>query len=147
MKKSFGFSQKKLIAEPDITSLLDILTILIVFLLSSYSSSHFFVDQKNIRLSSSDSTSIAVESIVLVVDSEFAIFVNNKKIGILKENNILNQFKDVLSKELKFRSSARPNTNVLNLVLDKNLPFQLIQPFLVHAKNMGFKDFKIIVKR
>ena len=151
----------------DITSLLDILVILLVFLLKSYNASDLKIDlAKQVVLPNSRSSILGHESIIVQINQNKKIFINNKEIGSLstKANKIpilyqsLLKHKSVLDKEI---ASYRVPANVtekdilsrkkakmkkINLVLDKSLPYSVLSQVMHTSALAGFPEFKFIVQ-
>ena len=86
LKKKFSKKKKQL--EIDITSLLDILVILLVFLIKAYNPDDATLRLvENLELPSSSSKKIRELSITIQVDKNRQIWVENKNIGVLDENS------------------------------------------------------------
>ena len=167
-KKRRTFRKEKREAlEIDITSLLDILVILLVFLLKSYNASDLRIDlAKQITLPDSRSSQLGNDSIIVQVNSEKELFINNQKIGSLTTVNKkipllfdkLSEHKKSLNEELeKFRGPAsntakdillrkKEKMKKINIVLDKSLPYSVLSQVMHTSALAGFPEFKFIVQ-
>ncbi|PIK15400.1 biopolymer transporter ExbD [Halobacteriovorax sp. JY17] len=160
--------KKKKELDIDITSLLDILVILLVFLLKSYNPSDLKLDlTKNLELPDSISTLHGNQSVTIQVNKNRAVFINNKEIGKISKSssNIsflekkLKELKDQGDKELKeFKSrnlssveqdlikSKEKSNKQINIVLDQTLSYADMQKVMHASATAGFPKFKFIVK-
>lgn len=160
--------KKKKELDIDITSLLDILVILLVFLLKSYNPSDLKLDlTDNLELPESISTLHGNQSVTIQVNKSRAIFINNKEIGRIPKtgSNItflekkLKKLKEQGDKELKeFKSrdlssvdkdliKAKERSNKqINIVLDQTLSYADMQKVMHASATAGFPKFKFIVK-
>lgn len=152
---------KKSLIDLDITSLLDILVILLVFLLQSYNSSGVTVNIPTgieLPLSSSQSLNkpgvviqvskdeIWVESISVVKSEEM----KNKNIDqggkrIIPLYNELVKKKKQIEEVSKRVQNANEFTGVVNLVVDKSIKYSLVKKIMYTAASAGFKEFKFVV--
>jgi biopolymer transport protein ExbD len=170
-KKTFGkFKKEKAEAlDIDITSLLDILVILLVFLLKSYNSSDLTLEvAENISLPDSKSETLGNMAIIVQVGKGRDLWIGNKKIGnistssdekiellfdaLKKEATIL----DEKIKDLEGRSPAgvdkeallkrKVNRKRINIVLDQSLPYAVLRRIMHTSALAGFPEFKFIVQ-
>jgi len=148
--------------EVDITSLLDILVILLVFLLKSYNPTDLKLDVvKNVELPNSESKALGHTATTIQVSSERNFWIDNKKIGELNPNektkyeNLfakLTEIKDKMTEEEKQRSPASDLEKInkkiskINLVFDQSLPYEVIQTVMHTAATAGFTQYKFIVQ-
>lgn len=137
------------IEEVDITSLLDILVILLVFLLKSYNASSLKVDLvKDLSLVNSFSRDLGQFAPVLQVTSTKDLYIDNKLIGNISENtlerNVASEFKVIREKEKKLANN-KPNPNI-NIVLDGDLPYSEIENVMNMVSKHQYENFKFIVK-
>lgn len=151
----------------DITSLLDILVILLVFLLKSYNASDLKIDlAKQVTLPDSRSSELGNDSIIVQVSSERDIYINNEKIGALRTANKkisflydkLAEHKKGQEQELeKLRGPAsstekdilkrkKEKMKKINIVLDKSLPYSVLSQIMHTSALAGFPEFKFIVQ-
>lgn len=102
MKKRFGRKRTSEPVDVDITSLLDILTILLVFLLKSYNASDLKLDlQKNVEIADSDSRKMTRFAPVVQINKEAKVFLNNKEIGRLPASGEMTVLTQALKTEKK----------------------------------------------
>ncbi len=166
MKKRFSkFKRKKQnVIDLDITSLLDILTILLVFLLKNYNPSDLKVNLVgNLDLPTSVSSDFGHDSIIVQVDEKQEVFINNKSIGVINGNaefvpflaEQLNAYKDAEIKKEIAMGVRSPSSEVdglsmdkrkINIVLDKNIPYSTMRKVMHTAALSGFPQFKFIVR-
>lgn len=160
--------RKKNDVDPDITSLLDILVILLVFLLKSYNPSDLKLDlTSNLELPESKSLLHGNQSVTIQVNRSRSVFVNDKEIGRISKDSSsivflekkLKELKEQGDKELKtfkarsvssvendlIKSKERSNKQV-NIVLDENLSYEEMQKVMHASATAGFPKFKFIVK-
>jgi biopolymer transport protein ExbD len=131
----------------DITSLMDIMVILLVFLLKSYNPSDLFVDiTKNMSLPASSSIDLGEHSVIVRMDKDKKIFVDRTEIAegislidLLKNKKVeLDKYKDQYKKS--------KDVYLINLVLDESLEYQEMKKVMDVATEAGFNQFKFIVK-
>lgn len=150
----------------DITSLLDILVIMLVFLLKSYSSSTVtFNISKDIVLPRSESTSINSEGVNIQVSSD-KIWVDNELIydkskyafnkepawfysdGGRKINPLFNELwkkKKFIEQSEKSSPQAKKFSGVANLVVDKSVKYTYIRKIMYTTALAGFQQYKFVV--
>jgi biopolymer transport protein ExbD len=153
MKKRFGRRREREAVDVDITSLLDILTILLVFLLKSYNASDLKLDlQKNLEIADSDARAMTRFAPVIQVNKEAKVFINNKEIGRLPASgemsaltNALKDERGKLEKENK-EKNRKHNTELVNLVFDRDMDYQVVQRVMHDSALAGYSQFKFIVK-
>ncbi len=145
----------------DITSLLDILVILLVFLIKSYSSSAVVINvPKGIELPTSASPSINSEGIIIQV-SEDKIYVDDEE--VLDSNNLPDKIYDHgkrriiplynklrekidLIKQTELSSeNAKKFSGKANLVIDKSIKFDYMKKLMYTCAVAGFKEYKFVV--
>ena len=140
--------RKKEDMELDITSLLDVLVILLVFLLKSYNASDLKLDLvKDLVVPSSDARKLGHHSIIVQVDSNKKLFVNKKKIGSITSGGEI----QVLLAELKaIRESKKTpeekKDKRINLVFDQKLPYKVVKSVMHTSAIAGYTEFKFIVQ-
>lgn len=155
MKKRFNRRREREAVDVDITSLLDILTILLVFLLKSYNASDLKLDlQKNIEMADSEARTITKYAPVVQVDKNSVVFLNNKEIGRLPASGEMNR----LTQELKLtretmikenqvkKEHQKNNTDLLNLIFDKDMDYTVVSQVMNDSALAGYSQFKFIVK-
>lgn len=152
-------SKKKVIKieEIDITSLLDILVILLVFLLQSFSSSELTVNLVDeLSLPYSWAQDYGQTGVTIQVNSMRKTWINNKEIGELsmdgKLNELLLRELQILAKKernkinLRRKSTGNNTPLFINLVFDKELQYSDIHIVLNTATEAGFGKYKFIVQ-
>jgi biopolymer transport protein ExbD len=146
-----------------ITSMVDMFVILLVFLLKSYSTSPVQLSPgKDMTLPVSTSTTDPVDVLKLQV-SKNAIFVEDKKIVDLKDGQVDvkdidqndTQFIRTLYTELdgqanKSRTIASKNEEMefdgkVIMQADRNLPYELLKKVMYTSMMAGYSDVKIAV--
>lgn len=146
----------------DITSLLDILVIMLVFLLKSYNASGIIMNvPKDITLPSSNSQSINTNGVVIQV-SPSTIWVDNQVIlqkddpSVRKSydyggRRIIPLFNELVSKKNlikqveKTTSEAQKFSGIINLIVDKSIKYSEIKKILFTAAEAGYKSYKFVV--
>lgn len=136
--------------EVDITSLLDILVILLVFLLQSYNASNLQLDLvENITPPGSSTRELGDDAIIIQVNKNKELWVDYEK---LSERVIDGQTSQALLSKLEAhkedskrnRPDGEPSKKI-NLVFDKNLPYSTMQTIMQTAAKAGHSEFKFIV--
>jgi len=152
MKKKFQRKRIREGVDVDITSLLDILTILLVFLLKSYNASDLKLDlTQGLEMAESDSQHMTRFAPVIQVNKEAMVFLNNKAIGRIPASGSMLALTQKLKEEKeKFDAqegvkSNRPN-ELVNLVFDKEMDYQYVQRIMNDSALAGYSQFKFIVK-
>ncbi|WP_127715861.1 biopolymer transporter ExbD [Halobacteriovorax sp. HLS] len=160
-------NRKKKELDIDITSLLDILVILLVFLLKSYNPSDLKLEVKdNLEMPESISKKLGNMSVTIQVSKDRKVFVNNKEIGRISKGsgNVaflekeLKKFRDQdLEEYKKFKSRAissldkealekkQKSQKQVNIVMDKNLSYEVMQQVMHSSATAGYPKFKFIV--
>lgn len=153
MKKKFHRKREREAIDVDITSLLDILTILLVFLLKSYNASDLKLDlTKGLEMADSDSKHMTRFAPVVQVNKEAKVFLNNKEIGRFPASGEM----DALTAKLKEERSKTEknnklnkqqyNADLVNLVFDKEMDYEIVQRVMHNSALAGYSQFKFIVK-
>jgi biopolymer transport protein ExbD len=168
MTKKRGFSRfndRKLPStfRIQITSMVDMFVILLVFLLKSYSTSPVNINPSDkLTLPASSSAKNPVDVLNLSV-SKIGIFVDNKKIVDLQDGNL--DVKDVESTDTQFirplyaeldaqadksRKIAAVNDTLefdgkVILQADRSLPYELLRKVMYTSMMAGYADVKIAV--
>lgn len=145
----------------DITSLLDILVILLVFLLRSYNSSGVVINvPEGITLPTSKSKSLNQYGVIVQVsptkiwiDNELILDVENLPPNTYdhRGKRILPLFDELIKKKetidlvKKTADNAKPFSGIVNLVLDKSLKYNYVKKILYTCAEAGFKRYKLVV--
>ena len=153
MKKRFGKRRPRESVDVDITSLLDILTILLVFLLKSYNASDLKLDlTKNLEMADSASKYMTRFAPVVQVNKEQKVFVNNKEIGRIPASGGMTALTEVLKNEKKKTEANNAmqkqqyNAELVNLVFDKDMDYGIVQRVMNDSALAGYSQFKFVVK-
>ena len=146
----------------DITSLLDILVILLVFLLKSYNSSGVIFNMPlGIKLPASESKNINTSGVIVQVspttiwvdDKEILDIRNTKGIRIYDRGNrrIIPLFNELVEKKNTYKQVAKTSQNakkfsgVVNLVIDRSIKYNYIKKLLYTSAEAGYKQYKFVV--
>jgi biopolymer transport protein ExbD len=155
MKKKFTRHREREAVDVDITSLLDILTILLVFLLKSYNASDLKLDlQKSLEMADSDARKMTRFAPVVQVNKESKVFLDNKEIGRLPASGEMNILTIALKKarqNIELDNKLKPqnqqtNADLINLVFDKEMDYAIVQRVMHDSALAGYSQFKFIVK-
>lgn len=156
-----GRRGKKPLIDLDITSLLDILVIMLVFLLKSYNSTGIILNvPKDITLPSSNSQDINTSGVVVQVspntiwvDSEVILEKESPKGRIydyggrriiplfnelVRKKNLVKQVSQVTPEAAKF-------SGIVNLIVDKSIKYSEVKKVLFTAAEAGYKSYKFVV--
>jgi len=154
--------KKNQVFDIDITSLLDILTILLVFLLQSYNSSGVIINvPKGIEIPKSTSESLNSFGVNVQV-SKTQIWVDDKEILNTENQENKNIFdeggrriiplfdelvkiKEVIKQSEKASTEAKKFSGIANLVVDKSLKYEYLKRIMYTCAAAGFKEFKFVV--
>ena len=152
MRKSFKRRPKKEEAELDITSLLDILVILLVFLLKSYSASELKLDLiSGLEPAKSKSRVLGHLAPTIQVNSDSEIFLDHRKVASTstRSEKIDDLFDELMIKAEKNATqgeAADKEGKMINLVFDQNTEYQFVQKVMHTSALAGYTKFKLIVK-
>ena len=153
MKKKFQRKRIREGVDVDITSLLDILTILLVFLLKSYNASDLKLDlTQGLEMAQSESKAMTRFAPVIQVNKETMVFLNNKSIGRIPASGSMTMLTQKLKEEREKletqnqgKKTAHPS-ELVNLVFDKEMDYQYVQRIMNDSALAGYSQFKFIVK-
>lgn len=153
--------RKETVFDIDITSLLDILTIMLVFLLQSYNSSGVVINvPKEIELPRSASETLNNFGVNIQV-SKTQIWVDDAEVvnsdlpneqmydeegrRIVPLYNELIKIKETIKQSEKLSPQAAKFSGVANLVIDKSLKYNYLKKIMYTCAAAGFKEFKFVV--
>lgn len=159
-----GKRNKKEALDLDITSLLDILVIMLVFLLNSYSTAGFIVDlPRGLTLPLSESTDVSTSGINIQI-SPTTIWVDDEEILNVRDldegsaqnldhqgRRIIPLFNRLVEKRERIEQISRsaPNaqnfSGMANLIVDETIRYSLIQKIMYTTAEAGFQRFKFVV--
>ena len=145
----------------DITSLLDILVILLVFLLKSYNSSGVTLTiPAGIELPKSVSESINSAGVMIQVSKD-KIYVDSKvilntedvsgKIYYQGKRRIIPLYNELIKQKEKIKAisqqvpAAKPFSGLANLIIDKSLKYSYVKKIMYTCAEAGFKEYKFVV--
>jgi biopolymer transport protein ExbD len=151
------------IIDLDITSLLDILVILLVFLLNSYNSSGIIINvPKEIKLPESESQSLNKPGVIIQLAKE-KIWVEDQLIlDFEQETNLKRQFdqggrrliplydelvriKEEIEALNKQVDNSKKFSGVANLVVHKEIKYEMVKKILYTLAVAGFQKYKFVV--
>ncbi len=148
--------------ELDITSLLDILVILLIFLIKSYNSSGITMNiPEGIELPKSQSESINTAGVIIQVSKD-KIWVDSKTIldtSDLPKNlydeggrRVIPLFDELTKKKEEIKSlnvqtggKAKKFGGIINLIVDKSLKYSYVKKIMYTCASAGFKEYKFVV--
>lgn len=159
-----GKRAKREVEDLDITSLLDILVIMLVFLLNSYSTAGFIVDlPRGVTLPLSESQTMSSSGINIQV-SPTTIWVDDKEVLNvrdllehpernldLNERRIVPLYDKLQDKKRQIQQIARSAPNAsdfsgrANLIVDESIRYSLIQKIMFTVAEAGFQEYKFVV--
>ncbi len=152
MKKMFFGDKGRRKSEPmeiDITSLLDILVILLVFLLKSYNASNLKLDLvKNLAIPDSDARKLGAHSVIVQVDKDNNIWLKRKRIGNVNSGaqKIESLYAALESEQKVYKEQNKKANKAINLVFDKELSYKKMKKIMHTSSLAGYTEFKFIVQ-
>jgi biopolymer transport protein ExbD len=150
MRKMFNRKRAKSEAmELDITSLLDILVILLVFLLKSYNASNLKLDLvKGLTVPQSEVRVLGNHSVIVQIDKEKNIWLHRKNIGKINETDKeIAVLKSALEAEQQaYEKQNQKKAKAINLVFDKDLDYKQLKKVMHTSAMAGYTEFKFIVQ-
>ena len=162
-RKKKLFSRKERETELDITSLLDILVILLVFLLKSYNASELKVNIANkMTLPVSESRDLGHQHVLIQVNGEGELFMNTQKLGVVTDNSPesiaflskelrkvkkeLKQKRAIASAAIDKKKNSREENAKINILFDQDTPYEVMNKVMNTTAENGFAHFKFIVR-
>ncbi|MCL2845672.1 MAG: biopolymer transporter ExbD [Chitinivibrionia bacterium] len=135
------------ITSPQLTSLIDVMTVLLIFLIQNFSAQGDFINtQPDISLPRSEITTTPLPTLMVQI-SENEVRVQG--IFVVRNASFANaadlkipELYEVLSKNREERIENR-----IIIEADKNLPFNIIKRVSFTSNAAGFEDFEILVNR
>ena len=142
------------VEEVDITSLLDILVILLVFLLKSFNDAELTVDLVNeLALPYSNSRMATNGGVILQVNAKRNIFVNVDVIGNMNNPNTFPKVRSKLSEiykeklaKLESKGEKVKKDQLINFVFDRSLKFKDIDKIMNVTSDVGYSKYKLIIQ-
>ncbi|MBT4792819.1 MAG: hypothetical protein HON90_14685 [Halobacteriovoraceae bacterium] len=137
--------------ELDITALLDILVILLVFLLKSFNDSDLTVDLVNeLSLPYSMSRTAGHHGVILQVNKKGNVFINSDLLGNVDGDETFGKMKEVLMSEYRKRSTEKEGEkkkkHLINFVFDRGLKYAVINKVMNVSSEIGFGKYKFIIQ-
>ena len=135
--------------EIDITSLLDILVILLVFLLQNMSNAELNPEIiANLTLPYSKSMGLARQGVVAQVNKNKQVYIDNAQVGTTLDDP---QMESLLIERLKMLKNDPNNvkykqTEYLNILVERSLAYNYVQKLMGAAVQAGFGKFKLVVQ-
>lgn len=156
-----GKRKKTSALDLDITSLLDILVIILVFLLKSYNSSGVvFNIPKGISLPISESSNLNTFGVIVQI-APTTIWVDDKVILDTKNmpprsydhggRRIIPLFNELVTKKQTIKQvekaspQAKKFSGIINLIIDKSIKYNYIKKILYTCAEAGFRKYKFVV--
>ena len=132
----------------DITSLLDILVILLVFLLKSYNASNLKLDiVKDLTVPVSEARKLGNHSLIVQVDKDNNVWMKRKMIGTIEDSTQkLDFLYSALAKERQMDGLIKEKNKSINLVFDKQLPYMNLKKVMHTSALAGYSEFKLLVQ-
>lgn len=143
----------------NITSMTDMFTIMLVFLLQTYSTAEVqLIPEKDLRLPASSTTTNPVESVKLIV-SKSLIKLDKTKIADMKNadfeskdidpndtNFILPIFNELekITKDEKLKDTPAVKEGRILLQADASLPYSVLRKVMYTASMAGFPQLKLV---
>lgn len=159
MRRRYELPKQKSTFALNITSMTDMFTIMLVFLLQTYSTSDVqIIPEKDLRLPQSNSTTTPVESIKMVVSKDL-LKIDDNKIADIKDasfsskdidpndsNFILPLFNelDKLAKDEKLKENPAVKEGRILLQADSSLPYATLRKVMYTASMAGFPQLKLV---
>ena len=140
-------------ADVDITSLLDVLVILLVFLLKSYNASDLTLDlASDLTLPDSNTQMLGNHAVIVQVNKDSKMFINNNEVGAVIGNSdkipdLYNRLLEIKKEDDKLAKAhdMKEGKNI-NLVFDASLPYATVRKVMHTAALAGYPQFKFIVQ-
>ena len=161
-RKKKILEKKRRAFDLDITSLLDILVILLVFLLKNYSASELKVNLvESLALPTSESRDLGKQYVLIQVNSKGVVFIENEKIGVVRSKasislpflaKALKTFKKDFFSKNRAIASVEEKKEILkrktrvNLLFDHDTPYNIMNKVMNTTAESGFGHFKFIVR-
>jgi biopolymer transport protein ExbD len=147
--------------ELEMTSLLDVITTLIIFLVFGYNSSGIEINvPKEITLPKSISKDFNHDAVKILVAQD-AIWVDTKKIVDLSNGGelstdqegrrILPLFDELVAQKELIRATEKSSpratkfSGLVNLVVDKSIKYSFVKKILYTTAEAGYKEYKFVV--
>lgn len=139
----------------NITSMTDMFTILLVFLLQSFAAGEINIDPASgVRLPSSsteknpvDGARVSISSSEIKFDQKVVATVKDNKVDVaaldVNDNQFIKPLFDEL-KELNLKNEKLAKTGKMLLQADENLPYEVLRKVMYTASMAGFPNVKLV---
>ncbi len=156
-QKKYRYTKKQeSFTEMDITSLLDVLVILLFFLVLNYNPTDLQIDLADKTIPPpSQLMEYGNRAVIIQVNEEQDFFLGKTKVGNLKNKRDLTTIAKTLkeSKAMQEEQFKKMNREVasthdagnINIIFDGELEFSIIDQVMKIAAKQGFSNFKLIV--
>jgi biopolymer transport protein ExbD len=146
----------------DITSLLDILVILLIFLIKSYNSSGITMTvPEGIELPKSGSSNVNTAGIMIQVSKDKIwvdtktvldtanlpkhLFDHNAKRIVPLYDELVKKKDEIKTLSIQTAGKAKPFNGIVNLIVDKSLKYSYVKKVMYTCASAGFKEYKFVV--
>lgn len=152
MRRTFNRRKKTELVDLDITSLLDILVIMLVFLLLNYNASDLKLELvEKLEMAPSESQRITHYAPVVQLSGEEVISLDNVEVARLQEGEAqgLAQLQAKLEERHKTLSEKERKSEegaLINLVFDRKTDYAKVEKIMETSAKVGFTQFKFIVE-
>jgi biopolymer transport protein ExbD len=153
--------RKGSLLELEMTSLLDVITTLLIFLIFGYNSSGIEINvPKDITLPKSISKDFNHDAVKIMVAQD-AIWVDTKKIVDLTNGGelstdqegrrILPLFDELVAQKELIRATEKSSpratkfSGLVNLIVDKSIKYSFVKKILYTTAEAGYKEYKFVV--
>ncbi len=130
---------------PQLTSLIDVMTILLVFLIQNFSVEGNLITQSNDLTIPVSSALDKPELMVSVQISGEKIMVDNVVVATVQESAATEDFLIPALFERMKEAKARSSETKVMLEADRELPFNVIKRVAYTCSQAGFSDFSVLV--
>ena len=142
--RKYKTRKKQNMSEVDITSLLDILIILLVFLLKSYNPNSFKTHMANpLTPPSLNHYSKGKKILSLQVNEKKDVFINDKMVGALGRRGIKEKIRVSLMGSMKDLKGIHEG---INIIIDKKIFYKDVKVLMGIVKKVGIKKMRFIVR-
>lgn len=156
-KKYRYAKEEKETPEIEITSLLDILVILLFFLIKNYNASNLKLElPEKLDVPYSTSTEMGNHAVIVKIDRDENIYINDDLVGTtdILETKFATTIATMREESRgRFIASQGEKTGksvdssiIMNVVLDKELEYRLMDRLMQVAAQSGYEHFKFIVR-
>ncbi len=145
LSQQMGSAQEEAEIKPQLTSLIDVMTILLVFLIQNFSSEGQLVTASDNLTLPMSSIQTNPEMMVTVSITTDAVLVGGEKIVDL---SVFAEESEYIIPELleaMEREQSKSLSPTMMLQADKELPFNIIKRVAFTCNRAGFSDFSILV--